>query len=40
MISRNLAFKVMSSAAEQIKSYPFVGILKAGESKTNKLIAK
>ncbi|CAD8074593.1 unnamed protein product [Paramecium primaurelia] len=30
----------MSSAAEQIKSYPFVGILKAGESKTNKLIAK
>ncbi|CAD8167103.1 unnamed protein product [Paramecium pentaurelia] len=38
--NQSLAFKVMSSAAEQIKSYPFVGILKAEESKTIKLIAK
>ncbi|CAD8164465.1 unnamed protein product [Paramecium pentaurelia] len=38
--NQSLAFKVMSTAAEQIKSYPFVGILKIGESKTIKLITK
>ncbi|CAD8087900.1 unnamed protein product [Paramecium sonneborni] len=36
----SLAFKVMSTASEKIKSYPFVGILQAGESKTIKLITK